>query len=72
MLIKVNGPPNANILTKNAVYTMCKQYENDIILSERLIVQLIKVDKYPSHNTNTHHVSLFIIVFIVFILIQML
>ena len=67
MSINVNGPANVTILTKDAVYTMCKQYENDIILSERLICQLIKVDKSQNPITNTHHVSLFTIVFIVFI-----
>ena len=47
----------SDILTKNAVYIMCKQYQNDVILNKKLIVQIIKVKYSLSRGRNTFEVS---------------
>ena len=43
MTVAANDIDANDIIIKNVVYTMLKQYENDIILPNKLIVQIIKV-----------------------------
>ena len=61
MTFFVNETVAANLLTKDAVNTMCKHYEDDVILPNRLILQLTLVKRLPNQDTNSYHVSQYIL-----------
>ena len=46
-----------DILTPNAIKTMCRRYDNDEPLDDSITIQIIKVDRTKRQDTNRWHVS---------------
>ena len=46
-----------DILTPNAIKTMCRRYNHDEPFSDSIIIQIIKVDLTKLPDTNRWHVS---------------
>ena len=46
-----------DILTPNAIKTMCRRYNHDEPLSDTITIQIIKVDRTKRQDINRWHVS---------------